>query len=215
MSGKRRCGWAAGRFPAYRRYHDEEWGVPVRDDRILFEFLVLESAQAGLSWATILKRRAGYRRAFAGFDPVTVAGFGTERIEALLRDPGIVRNRAKVEAAVGNAARFLEIQRERGSFSEYLWEFVGGQPITNRWTRDDEVPAVSPESERIAQDLRARGFRFLGSTILYATMQAVGLVNDHLVSCFRHREVSASGNAAAAAVSPGRSEATLRTPTST
>lgn len=206
MSAKRRCGWASGRFPAYVRYHDEEWGVPVRDDRVLFEFLVLESAQAGLSWATILRRRAGYRRAFAGFDPEAVAAFGADRIEALLRDPGIIRNRAKVEAAVGNAARFLEIRRERGSFCEYLWEFVGGRPITNRWTRDEEVPAVSPESEQLAKDLRARGFRFLGSTTLYATMQAVGLVNDHLVSCFRHREVSAARPAAAAAA-PGDGEA--------
>lgn len=203
MSGRRRCGWAVGRFPAYERYHDEEWGVPVRDDRVLFEFLVLESAQAGLSWATILKRREGYRRAFAGFDPGAVAGFGPERVEELLRDPGIVRNRAKIEAAVGNAARFLEIRRERGSFSEYLWEFVGGRTITNAWKRDEEVPAVSPESERIARALRARGFRFLGSTTLYATMQAVGLVNDHLVSCFRHAEVSALGNIAPGNTAPG------------
>lgn len=213
MSGRRRCGWASGRFPAYRRYHDEEWGVPVRDDRVLFEFLVLESAQAGLSWATILKRRAGYRRAFAGFDPEVVARFGAERIETLLRDPGIVRHRAKVEAAVGNAARFLEIQREHGSFAAYLWGFVGGRPITNRWTRNDEVPAVSPESERIAKDLRARGFRFLGSTTLYATMQAVGLVNDHLVSCFRHREVSALGKTVAVA-SPEQGDAALARRTS-
>lgn len=202
MSGRRRCGWAVGRFPAYERYHDEEWGVPVRDDRVLFEFLVLESAQAGLSWATILKRREGYRRAFAGFDPGAVAGFGPERVEELLRDPGIVRNRAKIEAAIGNAARFLEIRRERGSFSEYLWEFVGGRTITNTWKRDEEVPAVSPESERIARAFRARGFRFLGSTTLYATMQAVSLVNDHLVSCFRHAEVSALGNIAPGETAP-------------
>lgn len=189
MSGRRRCGWAEGTFPDYVRYHDEEWGVPVRDDRMQFEFLVLESAQAGLSWATILKRREGYRTAFAGFDPERVSRFRKPRVERLLANPAIIRNRGKVEAAVNNARRFLEVQREFGSFSDYIWGFVGGAPLVNRWRRDDEVPAASEQSVALARDLRARGFRFVGSTILYAHMQATGLVNDHLVSCFRHREV--------------------------
>ena len=189
MSERRRCGWAEGTFPDYVRYHDEEWGVPVRDDRKQFEFLVLESAQAGLSWATILKRREGYRKAFAGFDPERVSRFRKPRVERLLANPAIIRNRGKVEAAVNNARRFLEVQREFGSFSDYIWRFVGGGPLVNRWRRDDEVPATSEQSVALARDLRARGFRFVGSTILYAHMQATGLVNDHLVSCFRHREV--------------------------
>ena len=189
MSGRRRCGWAVGTFPEYVRYHDEEWGVPVRDDRTQFEFLVLESAQAGLSWATILKRREGYRKAFAGFDPEEVSRFRRPRIERLLADPAIIRNRGKVEAAVNNARRFLEVQREFGSFSDYIWSFVGGAPLVNRWRRDDEVPAASELSAALARDLKARGFRFVGETILYAHMQATGLVNDHLVSCFRHREL--------------------------
>ncbi len=189
MSGRRRCGWAEGTFPDYVRYHDEEWGVPVHDDRMQFEFLVLESAQAGLSWATILKRREGYRTAFAGFDPERVSRFRKPRVERLLANPAIIRNRGKVEAAVNNARRFLEVQREFGSFSDYIWGFVGGAPLVNRWRRDDEVPAASEQSVALARDLRARGFRFVGSTILYAHMQATGLVNDHLVSCFRHREV--------------------------
>lgn len=189
MSGRRRCGWAAGTFPDYVRYHDEEWGVPVRDDLKQFEFLVLESAQAGLSWATILKRREGYRKAFAGFDPERVSRFRKARVERLLANPAIIRNRGKVEAAVNNARRFLEVRREFGSFSDYIWSFVDGAPLVNRWRRDDEVPAASEQSVALARDLRARGFRFVGSTILYAHMQATGLVNDHLVSCFRHQEV--------------------------
>ncbi len=189
MSGRRRCGWAEGPFPDYVRYHDEEWGVPVHDDRMQFEFLVLESAQAGLSWATILKRREGYRTAFADFDPERVSRFRKPRVERLLANPAIIRHRGKVEAAVNNARRFLEVQREFGSFSDYIWGFVGGAPLVNRWRRDDEVPAASEQSVALARDLRARGFRFVGSTILYAHMQATGLVNDHLVSCFRHREV--------------------------
>jgi len=189
VSGRRRCGWAEGTFPDYVRYHDEEWGVPVHDDRMQFEFLVLESAQAGLSWATILKRREGYRTAFADFDPERVSRFRKPRVERLLANPAIIRNRGKVEAAVNNARRFLEVQREFGSFSDYIWGFVGGAPLVNRWRRDDEVPAASEQSVALARDLRARGFRFVGSTILYAHMQATGLVNDHLVSCFRHREV--------------------------
>lgn len=189
MSGRLRCGWAEGVFPDYVRYHDEEWGVPARDDRTQFEFLVLESAQAGLSWATILKRREGYRKAFAGFDPERVSRFRQPRVERLLTNPAIIRNRGKVEAVVNNARRFLEVQHEFGSFSDYIWGFVGGAPLVNRWRRDDEVPATSEESAALARDLKARGFRFVGNTILYAHMQATGLVNDHLVSCFRHREV--------------------------
>lgn len=189
MSERRRCGWAEGTFPDYVRYHDEEWGVPARDDRTQFEFLVLESAQAGLSWATILKRREGYRKAFAGFDPERVSRFRKARVERLLANPAIIRNRGKVEAAVNNAQRFLEVQREFGSFSDYIWSFVGGSPVVNRWRRNDEVPATSEQSAALARDLKARGFRFVGDTILYAHMQATGLVNDHLVSCFRHREV--------------------------
>lgn len=193
MRESRRCGWAEGTFPDYVRYHDEEWGVPVQDDLRQFEFLILESAQAGLSWATILKRREGYRKAFAGFDPARVARFRRPRIERLLENPGIIRNRAKVEAAVNNAKRFLEVQREFGSFSAYIWGFVGGVPLVNRWRRDEEVPATSEESAALARDLKTRGFRFVGSTILYAHMQATGLVNDHLVSCFRYRQVSPQG----------------------
>ncbi len=189
MNEPRRCGWAERTFPAYVRYHDEEWGVPVRDDHKQFEFLVLESAQAGLSWATILKRREGYRKAFAGFDPDRVSRFRRPRIERLLRNPAIIRNRAKVEAAVNNAKRFLEVQQEFGSFSTYIWGFVGGSPRVSRWERDDEVPATSAESTALTRDMKVRGFRFVGSTVLYAHMQATGLVNDHLVSCFRHGEV--------------------------
>ncbi len=189
MSERRRCGWAEGTFPDYVRYHDEEWGVPARDDRTQFEFLVLESAQAGLSWATILKRREGYRKAFAGFDPERVSRFRKARVERLLANPAIIRNRGKVEAAVNNAQRFLEVRQEFGSFSDYIWGFVGGKPLVNGWRRDDEVPATSELSAALARDLKARGFRFVGNTILYAHMQATGLVNDHLVSCFRHREV--------------------------
>ena len=190
MSERRRCGWAEGTFPDYVRYHDEEWGVPARDDRTQFEFLVLESAQAGLSWATILKRREGYRKAFAGFDPERVSRFRKARVERLLANRAIIRNRGKVEAAVNNAQRFLEVQREFGSFSDYIWSFVGGKPLVNRWRRDDEVPASSEQSAALARDLRRpAASASWASTILYAHMQATGLVNDHLVSCFRHREV--------------------------
>jgi len=189
VSEPRRCGWAEGTFPEYVRYHDEEWGVPARDDHRQFEFLILESAQAGLSWATILKRREGYRRAFASFDPVRVSRFRRPRIERLLENPAIIRNRAKVEAAVNNAKRFLEVQQEFGSFSAYIWGFVGGIPVVNRWRRDDEVPSTSEAAAALTRDMKVRGFRFVGNTILYAHMQATGLVNDHLVSCFRHRQV--------------------------
>jgi len=185
-----RCTWSQGVDPAYERYHDTEWGVPVRDERTHFEFLVLESAQAGLSWWTILRKRDGYRRAFAEFDPVKVARFNSRTVERLMRDPGIVRNRQKIEAAIGNARAFLRIQDEVGSFDEYVWKFVGGAPIVNRWRKHGDVPATSKESDALSSDLKARGFKFVGSTIVYAHMQATGLVNDHLVSCFRYRESS-------------------------
>lgn len=188
MAEKNRCSWAYGASPLYVPYHDEEWGVPVWDDRRQFEFLTLESAQAGLSWSTILNKREGYRRAFAGFDPEKVARFGAGKIAALLKDPGIVRNRLKVNAAVNNARLFLAVQKEFGSFSKYIWGFVGGRPKVNRWTSLGQLPAVSKESDALSADLKRRGFKFVGSTIMYAHMQATGLVNDHLVSCFRHRE---------------------------
>jgi DNA-3-methyladenine glycosylase I len=171
------------------RYHDEEWGVPVYDDRLQFEFLVLESAQAGLSWLTILKKREHYRAAFAGFDPQEVARFGEAEVERLLGNAGIVRNRRKIEAAINNARRFLELQEEYGSFSRYIWSFQGGEPIVNSPERLEQVPASTELSERIARELKRRGFRFLGPTILYAHMQAVGMVNDHLRSCFRYAEL--------------------------
>ena len=181
-----RCKWAEGVNDAYIDYHDTEWGVPVTDDEVQFEFLVLEGAQAGLSWSTILNKREGYRKAFANFDPQKVARFTRRRIERLLQDPGIVRNRLKVESAVGNARAFLAVQEACGSFSDYLWGFVDGSPIQNRFRRDGDVPATSPESDAISKDLKRRGFKFVGSTIMYAHMQATGLVNDHVVGCFRH-----------------------------
>jgi len=183
-----RCTWPTAGNELYLRYHDEEWGVPVRDDQKQFEFLTLESAQAGLSWSTILNKREGYRRAFADFDPEKVARFTAKRIEKILTDPGIVRNRLKVNAAVTNARKFLEVQEEFDGFAAYLWRFVGGRPIQNRWERHKHVPATSPESDALSKDLKQRGFKFVGSTIIYAHMQATGLVNDHLVSCFRHKE---------------------------
>ncbi|HNW43162.1 MAG TPA: DNA-3-methyladenine glycosylase I [Elusimicrobiales bacterium] len=187
MTTKNRCSWAYGASPLYPAYHDEEWGVPVRDDRRQFEFLTLESAQAGLSWATILNKREGYRKAFAGFDPEKVARFSATKIEAILKDPGIVRNRLKVNAAVNNAKRFLEVQNEFGSFSKYIWAFVGNRQKVNRWTSLSQLPATSKESDALSADLKRRGFKFVGSTIVYAHMQATGLVNDHLVNCFRHK----------------------------
>ncbi|MDX5448174.1 MAG: DNA-3-methyladenine glycosylase I [Bacteroidota bacterium] len=183
-----RCPWCLG-FEEYIAYHDTEWGVPVHDDRKQFEFLVLESAQAGLSWATILKRRENYRIAFADFDPTKVAEFGPEKIESLMNNEGIIRNRAKVEAAVNNAKRFLEICEEFGTFSEYIWSFVGDRPMVNHFRSMKEVPASTPVSDALAKDMKKRGFKFLGSTTLYAHMQACGLVNDHLTNCFRHSEV--------------------------
>ncbi|KAB2840725.1 DNA-3-methyladenine glycosylase I [bacterium] len=183
-----RCGWC-GEDPLYVRYHDEEWGVPVFDDRKLFEFLVLEGAQAGLSWITILRKRENYRKAFAGFDPRKVARFDASDVRRLLGDAGIVRNRLKVEAAIRNARAFLEVQREFGSFAEYSWAFVGGKPQHNAFKSLKEIPAKTEVSDAFSKDMKKRGFNFVGSTILYAHMQAVGMVNDHLTGCFRHREV--------------------------
>jgi DNA-3-methyladenine glycosylase I len=179
-----RCEWA-GTDPGMIDYHDREWGVPVHDDRVLFEFLVLEGAQAGLSWSTILRKREGYRAAFRGFDPERVARFTKRDVARLLRDAGIVRNRLKIESTIENARRFLEIQEEKGSFDAYLWSFVDQRPIVGRRSSMKEVPATSPESDAISRDLKRRGFRFVGSTIVYAFMQAVGVVNDHRVGCFR------------------------------
>jgi len=189
-----RCAWAEGVNDPYIDYHDKEWGVPVYDDRKQFEFLILEGAQAGLSWATILNRREGYRKAFAGFDPVKVARFNDAKIAALLLDPGIIRNRLKVAAAVSNARAFLAVQKEIGSFTKYVWRFVGGKPIVNRRKSMKDIPATSPESDALSKDLKSRGFKFVGSTIIYAHMQATGMVNDHVVTCFRYRICAAPGN---------------------
>ena len=188
-----RCDWAGTASDVYIRYHDDEWGVPVWDDATQFEFLVLESAQAGLSWSTILNKRAGYRRAFAGFDAEKVARFSEKRIEKILQDPGIVRNRLKVNATVSNARRFLEVQEEFDGFCNYIWQFVDGKPVQNRHREQSDVPATSPQSDALSKDLKQRGFKFVGSTIIYAHMQATGMVNDHLVGCFRHRECKALG----------------------
>lgn len=185
---KSRCPWCLG-FPEYVTYHDTEWGVPVNDDRVHFEFLILESAQAGLSWATILKKREGYRKAFADFDYRVVADFPESYVQELLQDPGIIRNVLKIRAAISNARRFMEVQQEFGSFSTYIWRFVGGQPIQNAPKTMKEVKATTQESDLLAKDLKKRGFKFLGSTTLYAHMQATGLVNDHLETCFRKNEV--------------------------
>jgi DNA-3-methyladenine glycosylase I len=180
-----RCEWAAGGSQAMVAYHDEEWGVPSRDDRHLFEMLTLEGAQAGLSWSTILNKRDGYRRAFVGFDPEAVARFGPRDVERLLADPGIVRNRLKVESTVANAARVLEVQEREGSLAAYLWGFVDGAPVVNRWTALSELPAETELSKAISKDLKRRGFRFVGPTVIYAFMQAVGMVDDHTADCFR------------------------------
>lgn len=192
---KTKCGWV-GVDPLYVAYHDNEWGVPVYNDNVLFEFLVLEGAQAGLSWLTVLKKRENYRRVFAGFDPQKVALFDENDQARLLQDPGIIRNRLKVGAAIQNARMFLEIQREFGSFSAYQWQFVGGVPRQNKWKNISQVPAVTLEAEAFSKDLKARGFRFVGPTIMYAHMQAVGMVNDHTIDCFRHLEVAAISSAA-------------------
>jgi DNA-3-methyladenine glycosylase I len=195
MAGdKGRCAWpGAGTDPLMLRYHDEEWGAPVHDDRVLFEFLVLEGVQAGLSWQTVLRKRENYRRAFRHFDPEAVARFTGEDVARLLADPGIIRNRLKVSAAVINARKFLEVRKEFGSFDAYIWQFVGGRPIDHRISSVSEIPATSPESEAMSRDLKKRGFKFVGPTICYAFMQAVGMVNDHETGCFRHAEVKKAG----------------------
>jgi DNA-3-methyladenine glycosylase I len=183
-----RCPWA--KTELYVQYHDTEWGVPVHDDRLLFEFLVLEGAQAGLSWETILKKRENYRKAFEKFDPTIIAGYGQKKRRSLLANPGIVRNRLKVEAAIQNASVFLTVQKEFGTFDHYIWSFVGNEPKQNAWKSMKAVPARTTESDAMSKDLKRRGFKFVGSTICYAFMQAVGMVNDHLVGCFRHRELA-------------------------
>lgn len=185
----RRC-WLGAPDPLMEAYHDTEWGVPVHDDRRHFEFLILEGAQAGLSWRTVLQRREGYRRAFAGFDPEKVARFSPARIEKLLADPGIIRNRAKVTSVVTNARAFLKVQKEFGSFDAFVWSFLGGRTRVNGWRSLREIPAQTPDSEALSKELARRGFRFVGPTIVYSHMQACGLVNDHLVSCSRHRELA-------------------------
>lgn len=191
-----RCGWVSRGNELYYQYHDEEWGVPVFDDRKQFEFLILEGAQAGLSWATVLNRREGYRKAFADFDPQKVARFNARSVERLLADPGIIRNRLKIAAAIGNARAFLEIQEQFGSFCDYAWAFVGGRPIQNRWPSMASLPASTRESDALSADLKKRGFKFVGSTIIYAHMQATGMVNDHETGCFRHAECTALARAA-------------------
>nr|NIS40121.1 DNA-3-methyladenine glycosylase I [Desulfuromonadales bacterium] len=188
MPAKIRCDWC-GDDPLYQRYHDEEWGVPVHDDRQLFEFLILEGAQAGLSWITILRKREGYREAFAGFDPHQVARFSDRQLDKLLQNPAIVRNRRKVYAARNNARAFLAVQEAFGSFADYIWGFVEHRPIQNAWRRHADIPATTPESDALAKDLKKRGFKFVGSTIMYAHMQATGMVNDHVTDCFRYRQV--------------------------
>src|SRR5277367_6395587 len=186
MKEKFRCPWCLS-FDQYIEYHDKEWGVPVHDDRVHFEFLILEGAQAGLSWSTILKKREGYRKAFVGFDPAKVARFTTAKLEKILLDPGIVRNRLKVFAAVNNAKRFLQVQKEFKTFDNYIWSFVNGKPIINRWKALKEIRPTTKESDALSKDLIHRGFKFVGSTVIYAHMQACGLVNDHLVDCHRYK----------------------------
>jgi DNA-3-methyladenine glycosylase I len=183
----KRCKWAEGTSLNYIEYHDTEWGVPVHDDQVQFEFLILEGAQAGLSWSTILNKREGYRNLFAGFDVQKVARFTPKRIAKILLDPAVVRNRLKVESAVTNAKAFIAVQEEFGSFSKYIWSFVDGKPVQNRFQNDGDVPATSAESDALSKNLKKRGFKFVGSTIMYAHMQATGLVNDHVTSCFRHK----------------------------
>ena len=187
---KIRCTWCENSFDDYVRYHDEEWGVPVHDDTKHFEFLVLESSQAGLSWATILKKREGYRRAFADFDVETVASYGQGMVEDLLQDASIIRNRMKIEAAINNAQRFIDIQTEFDSFDKYIWRFVDGEPIVGGWKSSKEVPVTTKESDALSKDLKKRGFKFVGSTTIYAHMQAIGLVNDHTIDCFRYKELT-------------------------
>lgn len=188
MMKKTRCGWC-GDDPLYCHYHDSEWGVPLHDDQALFEFLILEGAQAGLSWITILRKRENYRAAFDNFDAARIARYNTSKIESLLQDPGIVRNRLKVDAAVNNAQKFLDVQDEFGSFDAFIWRFVDDKPRQNAWRSLAEVPASTPESDAMSKELKRRGFKFAGSTICYALMQATGMVNDHTTDCFRHKEL--------------------------
>jgi len=195
MKAKTRCTWA-GSEPLMVAYHDDEWGVPTHDDNTLFEFLVLEGAQAGLSWRTILNKRPGYRDAFEGFDPARVARFDQERVDALVANPAIVRNRLKIQSAVDTARAVLAVQDEFGSLDRFLWDMVGGRPIVNRWTAADEFPASTPQSDAMSKALKARGFRFVGTTVCYAFMQATGMVNDHLVTCFRHNKPAVRKSAA-------------------
>jgi DNA-3-methyladenine glycosylase I len=197
MKKIKRCPWP-GNDPLMVDYHDNEWGVPQHDDGKLFEFLILEGMQAGLSWATILRKRMNFRRAFEGFDPVVVAGYASKDVQRLLSDEGIIRNRLKIEAAISNARKFLEVQSEFGSFDRYIWQFIDGKPIRNRFRSLSEIPATSPESDRISKDMKQRGFKFVGSTIIYAHMQATGMVNDHLTGCYRHGLVGSLGSAKSA-----------------
>ena len=195
MGDKKRCTWAGtGTDLLMLRYHDEEWGVPVHDDRVLFEFLILEGAQAGLSWQTVLKKRENYRRVFRNFDPAVIAHFTGEDVDRLLSDPGIIRNRLKISAVITNAQKFREIQTEFGSFDAYVWQFTGGRPIDHRIGSMSGIPATSPESDAMSRDLKKRGFKFVGPTICYAFMQAVGMVNDHETGCFRYGEVKRLGH---------------------
>ena len=189
MKERKRCGWSSVQAPLYRDYHDKEWGVPVHEDRALFEFLVLEGAQAGLSWWTILRKRENFRRAFDGFEPRRVARYGRVKVDRLLADPGIVRNRLKIASAIQNARALLKVQIEFRSFDSYIWGFVGGEPKINRWRTLKGVPATTPDAAAMSKDLAGRGFRFVGPTICYAFMQATGMVNDHVVDCFRYREL--------------------------
>ena len=190
----KRCGWAAPE-QIYLDYHDHEWGVPVFDDRALFEFLILEGAQAGLSWITVLKKRDAYRRAFHDFDAEKIARFTANKVEKLLQNPDIIRNRLKIEAAITNACAFMTVKEQYGSFSSYIWQFVDGRPVQNNWKTDRQVPASTTTSQTMSRDLKQRGFRFVGPTICYAYMQAVGMVNDHITSCYRHNEISTLGKA--------------------
>lgn len=187
--GKIRCEWAANSYKEYMEYHDLEWGVPVHDDKKHFEFLVLEGAQAGLSWSTVLKKRAGYREAFADFEVKKVASFGVKKEEELRNNPGIIRNKLKIKSTITNAQAFIKVQEEFGSFDKYIWSFVGNQPITNRWKNMKEVPVTTKESDALSKDLKKREFKFVGSTIMYAHMQAIGMVNDHTIDCFRYKEI--------------------------
>lgn len=191
MPSQIRCPWSRNGNDLYIRYHDTEWGVPAWDDRTQFEFLILEGAQAGLSWSTILNKREGYREAFAGFEAERIARYGKRDVTRLMKNPGIVRNRLKIEAAIGNARAYLEFQGKRGAFARHLWSFVGGKPIDNRFKEHKQVQATSAESDALSKDLKQRGFRFVGSTIIYAHMQATGMVNDHLTSCFRYKQCKA------------------------